>query len=52
MDRSNPRDDWPTRLVDAMERAAQAGTAQTARFSWLLAVGAAAVALVVYMASR
>jgi len=42
---------WPERLVQAIERAAEAGWAQTARMIALLAVAAAAVALIV-MTSR
>jgi hypothetical protein len=42
---------WSERLVEAIERAAEAGWAQTARMIALLSVAAAAVALVV-MTSR
>jgi hypothetical protein len=38
---------WPERLVEAIERAAEAGWPQTARMIALLAVAAAAVALIV-----
>jgi hypothetical protein len=37
---------WMARLIDEMGRAAQAGSAQTARLIALLAVVAAAVALI------
>lgn len=46
-----PHRSWLERLVEEAGRAAQAGNAQTARLIALLAVGAAAVALVLW-ASR
>ena len=53
MDHQTPemRGRWLEQLVGAIERAAQAGWAQTARMIALLTVAAAAVALVV-MTSR
>lgn len=44
---SDGRRGWPERLIGAIERAAQAGWAQTARTCVLLTVASAAAALII-----
>jgi hypothetical protein len=51
-ERGRPPDGFLAQLVTAMSGAARAGNAQTARLALLLAIGALAVALVVFAASR
>lgn len=46
-DSGNPEQNWMTRLVEEMGRAAQTGNAQTARLIALLMVTAGAVGLIV-----